>query len=151
MEMATRNHEIPEPRGPTAALPAETQRHKIGEVQALTRDDPCRQGDGAPPKSAHMTMSGSIEVPAEHVSILPVGNDLGLHALMATVFSSAASASLSVYFTRDPHPVGCLIAGAALAMGAVAYLVAFLFEHARLKKQVRGLHIRSLREKADRR
>jgi hypothetical protein len=68
---------------------------------------------------------------------------------MAHLFSSGASVLLSLYFALATRPLSYLVAGLVLGAAWLAYMVANLRARADLRKRLRRLRIRSLREKGE--
>ena len=141
---AEQTHSIPESHGPLIGRPQKGRGLRPDDARPATACD-----GSASHKESCPILSGSIEVPAEHVSILPTGNELALYALMATFFSSGASVLLSLHFSLSARPLSCLVAGLVAGAAGLAYLVAFWLAHADLRRRIGRLRIRSLREKGE--
>ena len=141
---AEQKHSVPESHGPLVDRPQKGRGLRPDGAQSAAA---CERN--APRKESCPILSGSIEVPAEHVSILPTGNDLALYALMVTLFSSGASVLLSLHFALGARPLSCLVAGLVAGAAGLVYMVAFWRAHVALRRRLARLRIRSLREKGE--
>ncbi len=120
---AEQKHSVPESHGPLIDRPQKGRGLRPDGTRSATACD-----GSASHKESCPILSGSIEVPAEHVSILPTGDELPLYALMATFFSSGASVLLSLHFSLSARPLSCLVAGLVVGAAGLAYLVAFYLD-----------------------